>query len=48
MRDVFGDFELSMECVFSWKEYMFCGSYEVFGTKEMLGSSDDCTGSPQR
>ncbi len=27
---------------------MFCGSYEVFGTKEMLGSSDDCTGSPQR
>ncbi len=39
MFDVFGDFELSVECVLSWEKYLLhCGSSRGFGTEGMLGS----------
>ncbi len=43
MCDVFGDFELSIECVLSLEEYLLHGgSFGGFVTKGMLGSREDC------
>ncbi len=31
MHNVYGDFELGMECVLSWEEYLLhCGNFEGF------------------
>ncbi len=36
--DVFGDFELSVKCVLSWKKYLLhCGSSKGFGTERSRG-----------
>jgi hypothetical protein len=42
MFDVVGDFEVSVECVLSWEEYMLhCGTSGGFGTEGILGNRID-------